>query len=57
MSCDQCGEEAKEFREGVCAPCWEENQGKLDLHNAEYARWQHMSDGERMDAIKQAVER
>ena len=52
--CQQCGFPAWEFREGVCLDCCAENQRRLDLHNAEYDRWQRMSDAERAREIRDA---
>lgn len=54
-TCNQCGEDAEEFREGVCAECCVGNQSRLDLHNAEYDRWQRLSGKERGDEIARAA--
>lgn len=52
--CPQCGEETETLREGYCEPCRDERQAALNLHNAEYDRWQKMSDQERAAAIRRA---
>lgn len=54
FSCPQCGGETYRLHEGVCADCWEDNQRRLDLHNAEHNRWAKMSDAERSVEIKRA---
>ena len=53
--CPQCGEETETLYEGYCEDCCTLNQTRLDLHNAEYDRWQSMSDAERNAAIKAAT--
>jgi len=45
--CPQCGEETEEFFEGYCEHCRDENQRVLDEHNAQYDRWQSLSDEQR----------
>lgn len=52
--CNQCGEGADAFKEGVCVECCEQNQKELDAHNAQYRGWRNMSDDERDAAIKYA---
>ena len=51
----QCGEDAEEFREGVCTDCYEENQRALDLHNMEHDAWQKLTDEQRSKRIKDAI--
>lgn len=55
LACPQCGEDAGEFPEGVCLDCCENNQRRLDLHNAEFDAWQTMSDAERGREIDRAA--
>jgi hypothetical protein len=50
--CPQCGEDTETLREGCCEECREANQAALDRHNAEFDRWQSMTDAEREDAIR-----
>lgn len=54
--CTQCGEltEDSDFVEGVCRWCATNNQHNLNLHNAQYNRWQSLSDKQRDDEIKRA---
>ena len=52
--CPQCGEPSDEFREGVCAPCCEENQAALDDHNSQYDYWNSLTDAQRGEAIRRA---
>lgn len=54
--CPQCGEDTERLHEGYCAECCTENQRALDLHNAEYDRWQSMTDNQRQAAISAAVQ-
>lgn len=54
MQCRQCGNESQKFDQGVCVECCEENQRRLDIHNAEYDHWKKQSDTNRSDAIKRA---
>lgn len=53
--CPKCGEPTETLHEGYCQECCTENQRALDLHNAEFDRWQCMSDDQRRAAIKAAV--
>lgn len=50
--CPQCGEPTPELHEGYCEECCNENQRRLDQHNADYYRWQRMTDDQRDAAIK-----
>jgi len=50
--CPQCGDPTEALHEGYCEPCRDANQNALDLHNAEYDRWQGMTDRQRADEIK-----
>ena len=53
--CPQCGEPTEELHEGYCAECCEENQTRLDLHNASFDAWERMSDSQRGAEIRNAV--
>lgn len=53
--CPQCGESTIELHEGYCAECCTDNQRALDLHNAEYDRWQNMTDNQRKASVRAAV--
>jgi NMD protein affecting ribosome stability and mRNA decay len=55
FSCPQCGENTPELYEGYCAECCAANQAELDEHNAQFDRWQRMTDKQREFEIKQAV--
>lgn len=55
LDCPQCGEPTELFCEGVCEPCCKANQAALDLHNAQYDRWQKMSAAERDREIRRAA--
>lgn len=50
--CDQCGMDAIDFLEGVCADCCKENQRRLDDHNAQHDLWEKLSDSERDTIIR-----
>lgn len=50
--CPQCGDDTLELHEGYCEECCCANQRALDQHNAEYNRWQRMTDAQRDAAIK-----
>ena len=47
MNCPQCSYETPVLIEGYCPECAEENQRALDLHNAEFDRWNKLTDRER----------
>lgn len=53
--CPQCGDDTLELHEGYCEECCCANQRALDQHNAEYNRWQRMTDAQRDAAIKFAM--
>lgn len=53
--CPQCGDDTPELHEGYCEECCRENQRALDQHNADYDRWQRMTDAQRDAAIKFAM--
>lgn len=56
MTCPQCGVDThpRDFREGVCGECCDENQRALDEHNAGFDRWEQMTDEERDREIREA---
>ena len=51
MDCTQCGEETKEFHEGYCLDCCEDNQKNLDNHNFEFDAWNSLSNEQRENRI------
>ena len=53
--CPKCGEHTDTLHEGYCEPCREDNQSALDLHNAEFDRWQSLSNGQRDVEIRRAA--
>lgn len=53
--CPQCGEPTPQLHEGYCRECRDDNQAALDRHNAEYDRWQSMTDEQRELAIARAI--
>lgn len=53
--CPQCGFETETLHEGYCKDCSEAMQEELDLHNAQYDRWQGLSDEQRANEIKRAI--
>jgi ribosomal protein L37E len=55
MTCNTCGEDATEFREGHCIDCLWESQSRLDEHNARHDWWTRLSDRERRDQIRRAM--
>ena len=55
MTCNTCGEDAAEFREGHCIGCFTDRQNALDLHNATFDRWEMLTDREREDEIRRAM--
>lgn len=50
--CPQCGYPTDTLYEGHCRECCDENQLRLDLHNAELDQWERLSDRERELLIK-----
>lgn len=52
--CPQCATPTDSFRDGYCEDCAEENQRRLDEHNAGYDWWSELSDRERAEQIKRA---
>lgn len=52
--CPQCGDDTPELHEGYCRECCDENQRQLDLHNAEFDRWDKLTDRQRADEIRRA---
>ncbi len=52
LYCTQCGDPTKEFHEGYCKECCNQNQQELDRHNWEYDNWNKMDDECREEAIK-----
>ena len=55
LNCPQCGNETETFREGVCGDCCDENQTRLDEHNASFDRWEGLSDRQRDVEIRRAL--
>lgn len=53
--CPQCGRDTPTLHEGCCEDCRDENQSRLDTHNAEYDYWRAMSDRDRDAAIRRAA--
>ena len=59
--CPECGEPVRAI-DDQCPACGAdldddfERQAELDRHNAEYDRWARMSDRERWNAIKWAMQ-
>lgn len=53
--CPKCGEVTEVFFEGYCKRCRDERQRRLDEFNANFDRWDRMTDNERMAAIKRAA--
>jgi hypothetical protein len=47
MNCPQCGCETETLHEGYCKDCCDNNQGTLDTHNAQFTRWEHLSEDEK----------
>ena len=56
--CPQCGHDFPRGRglDGVCEDCASTNQIILDLHNAQYDRWARMTNKERSNEIKRAMQ-
>jgi hypothetical protein len=52
--CPQCGEETETLHEGVCETCREENQRRLNAHNASFDFWEKCTDAEKDYYIKSA---
>jgi ribosomal protein L37E len=55
--CPQCGEDTPDLHEGYCRECCDDNQRRLDRHNAEHDAWQAKTSAERDAAIRDAVRR
>lgn len=53
-TCPQCGAFTPVLREGYCAECCEENQARLDAHNAAFDAWDKLTDAERERRIRAA---
>jgi hypothetical protein len=52
--CPQCGGDTPALHEGYCEPCRDSNQRALDLHNAQFDRWERMTDKERGEEIRRS---
>lgn len=55
FTCPQCGFDTETLREGCCEDCRQDNQLRLDEHNAQYDRWQRLSDEQRSAEIRRAI--
>ena len=55
FSCPQCGEGTDTLYEGFCEVCRDENQSRLNQHNAEYDYWNSLTNGEQDRQIKEAL--
>lgn len=57
--CSQCLQDSTmeelHANEGYCRECCQENQKNLDQHNAEYDRWEILTDQQREAEIKRAT--
>lgn len=56
VTCNTCGEDSTEFREGHCLGCFTDRQNALDLHNAQFDRWERMTDKQRGAEIRKAAQ-
>lgn len=54
MTCTGCGFDAEQFCEGYCVDCQRDRQRALDLHNAQFDRWERLTDSQRRDEIRRA---
>jgi predicted amidophosphoribosyltransferase len=54
FDCPQCGLPTPTLNEGYCENCREDNQRRLDGHNAQTDWWQSLSPAERAAAIRRA---
>lgn len=54
MTCNTCGWDADEFREGHCIHCWRDRQNALGVHNARFDRWERLTDAQREREIREA---
>lgn len=54
INCPQCGEVTDQLFEGYCCYCSEQNQSELDNHNAQFDRWESLTDNQRQHEINQA---
>ena len=55
FTCPQCGEDTPELHEGYCRECCDDNQSRLDQHNAQYDEWERLTDKQRDDAIRWSI--
>lgn len=53
--CPQCGQDTPELHEGYCTECCEDNQRRLDAHNASFTEWQRLTDVQREARINDAI--
>lgn len=53
-TCPQCAAFTPVLREGVCVACCEENQARLDAHNAAFDAWEKLTARERERRIREA---
>ena len=54
FDCPQCGEESDQLFEGYCLDCLYQNQSELDNHNAQFDRWESLTDSQRQNEINKA---
>ncbi len=55
--CPQCEADTPTLNEGCCEDCRHSNQQELDLHNAEFDRWEKLSGAQRDAEIRDAMRR
>ena len=53
--CPKCGDDTETLHEGYCEKCRDQRQMELDQNNARYDWWESLSDGERRDQIRKAM--
>lgn len=53
-TCSQCGAFTPVLREGACVQCCEDNQARLDAHNAAFDAWEKLTEAERERRIRAA---
>jgi transcription elongation factor Elf1 len=55
FDCPRCGEETATLHEGFCLECCQQGQAELDQHNAQFDRWESLTDAQREAEISDAV--
>ena len=55
LNCSQCGQSTKEFHEGCCNECYQENQARLEMYDRGQAFWDTLNSTEKWNLIKNVI--